>query len=504
MKRIFTAFIIMLFLINANASVTVYAPTLIAPAESAQNQAINVLLNWSPVAGAMSYRIWVDTDSLFSSPIVLNSVYSAKETDQLLFNTQYFWKVLAVGTSANDTSDWSLTRTFFTKAYPDMLTPLDSAVNQSPKTILRWKAMLGVKHYEVICDTTPQFNSPLLIQKDVDLSLTPHIAQMQGTTLLYYYSETEVSHLLFNTEYYWAVRARHDNDTSEYSSPYMFKVLDTLILTTPANLATGVVPNVELKWQTITGATKYEVNVDTTETFDSPIAYTVYPVNNFVFADTLNFGYTYFWRVRAIHTLDTSIYSVTNNFIVLERPTLTSPNDNATLVSVHPTLKWQAITGVTEFDILIADNPAFNAPMMFTTAGNVSEIFVNNFTLSLNTTYYWKVKTMHSRDTSDWSASRSFSTGNTSIYDVQLTNNFNIFPNPATENISIEINSELNTNATLTIIDITGRTVYSDIKLLNKGQNTFNINLSFLNQGIYIISLKNDNINLNKKLILNN
>ncbi len=76
--------------------------------------------------------------------------------------------------------------------------------------------------------------------------------------------------------------------------------------------------------------------------------------------------------------------------------------------------------------------------------------------------------------------------------------NFDLFPNPATDLISI---SGINENSTITIFDMTGAQIstYPDSKINQT------INISGLPKGIYLVNIKNTKfgINLNNKLIKN-
>lgn len=504
MKRLITTVFAVIVYTCIYASVNVYAPVLVSPADSAQNQDVNVQLNWSPVAGAFSYNILIDTDSLFSNPVLMTASLTAKEADQLHFNTMYYWKVQAVGMNANDTSNWSLVRCFTTVEVVSLLLPADSAINQMPKVNLRWKNLNGVKFFDMICDTTPDFNSPLLIMKSFDVSMHPPIAMMQGQTILYYYFEDFVQHLLFNTTYYWSVRARHDYDTSDYASPRMLTVLDTLVLTSPADSAVSMAPNHDLTWNEITGTLKYQIEIDTVDTFDSMMFSSFYSYTNTTKPDTLNFNQTYFWRVRALHMLDTSMFSATFSFTTIDKPVPTTPANNALMVGVNPLLKWQHIDGVQSFEVEIANDAAFTSPVIFIVDGSKDEVTIMPYTLNVNQTYYWRMLAWHSRDTSDWSNTFQFTTGNTGIDDEIANTGFTVYPNPARSSVNVDIVSGFNTTANLTVIDITGKEVFASLITLNKGRNVKNINLNGLNEGIYFVQVRNNEININRKLIINN
>jgi hypothetical protein len=80
---------------------------------------------------------------------------------------------------------------------------------------------------------------------------------------------------------------------------------------------------------------------------------------------------------------------------------------------------------------------------------------------------------------------------------------FTIYPNPSTDGVvNVLFSSEKNIdNATLTILDITGKVVLSNTISLAEGFNTYSTGLNELNSGVYFIQLKADNVHATQKFI---
>lgn len=77
-----------------------------------------------------------------------------------------------------------------------------------------------------------------------------------------------------------------------------------------------------------------------------------------------------------------------------------------------------------------------------------------------------------------------------------------IYPNPANDQISIEFNSMKKTNADFVISDLSARTILQkDVSLL-VGNNKLKMDLSGLQKGLYIIKLRNSEMEITKKLVL--
>jgi hypothetical protein len=76
-----------------------------------------------------------------------------------------------------------------------------------------------------------------------------------------------------------------------------------------------------------------------------------------------------------------------------------------------------------------------------------------------------------------------------------------IYPNPATQELSIDLNETTGENTSIILFDITGRLVYSEI-LNYTTPSIHTINLSFLRKGHYLIQISNEQYSYTEKLII--
>ncbi|MBP7497538.1 MAG: T9SS type A sorting domain-containing protein [Bacteroidales bacterium] len=85
-----------------------------------------------------------------------------------------------------------------------------------------------------------------------------------------------------------------------------------------------------------------------------------------------------------------------------------------------------------------------------------------------------------------------------SIEDFNINNNFNIYPNPANDLLSVDINNNENNLQNISLYNSTGKLIatYYNSDIIN---NRLQINISDLNQGIYIINVYTDNGTYSKK-----
>jgi len=187
----------------------------------------------------------------------------------------------------------------------------------------------------------------------------------------------------------------------------------TPTLTSPSNSATGIGTNPTLSWNASTGATSYQLQVSTSSSFtttvvnQSGITATSYAVSG------LTNSTVYYWRVNATNASGTSAYSSIWSFTTssggsLPAPTLLSPSNSATGVSITPTLSWNASTGATSYQLQVSTSSSFT-----TTVVNQSGITATSYAVSgltNNTVYYWRVNATNAGGTSAYSTARSFTT----------------------------------------------------------------------------------------------
>lgn len=92
-------------------------------------------------------------------------------------------------------------------------------------------------------------------------------------------------------------------------------------------------------------------------------------------------------------------------------------------------------------------------------------------------------------------------TSTVGINEINLHNGFVVFPNPTSDKLFIQLNYNLKNNAEVTLTDLSGK------QLLYQTLSPFNANRIYeldklgITKGVYIISLKNKNTLLTKKIV---
>ena len=417
MKK-FLSFVFVIFLFSIGYA-QLAVPTLYSPSNNSTNMDVSQRLCVTKVSGANYYEIELDTTSNFNSPLKqtlnassYNSSYSYYYTivNNLLYGTKYYWR--ARYTNSTDTSGWSAVWNFTTRAVPQLYTPSDNSTNMDVSQRLGVTKLSGTNYYEIELDTTSNFNSPMKQTLD---------ANTYYSSYDYYY--TTVGNLLYGTKYYWRARCAHSVDTSGWSAVRNFTTRAVPQLYNPSNNSTNMAVTQRLGVTKVSGTTYYEIELDTTSNFNSPMkqtlnADTYYSSYDYYYTTVSNllYGTKYYWRARCAHAADTSGWSVVWNFTTGARPLLYSPNNNTTNMAVTQRLCVQQFTGSNYYEIELDTTSNFDSPMKQTLNADTyyssySYYYTTVSNLLYGTKYYWRARCAHAADTTDWSAVWDFTTG---------------------------------------------------------------------------------------------
>lgn len=275
---------------------------------------------------------------------------------------------------------------------PTLVSPINGASNQDSQVNLDWNFVTGNTGYSYEIDIASDFSSPFYDYGDVASSAVT------------------ISNLFFGTTYYWRARTKGAVDTSVWTETWSFTTNSFPVLTSPINGAINQQPQTIIDWVGYPGNTGYIYELDIIASFDSPeIIYGNTAVNSSqqTISD-LFFGTTYYWRVAIKNGSDTSDWSETRSFTILDNFTNVSPFNGALNQHSQTGLDWTGITGNIGYIYEIDTDPGFSTPFLLTgtTGINTSNVDVSN--LFFNTTYYWHAAVKTNTDTSGWSDTWSF------------------------------------------------------------------------------------------------
>lgn len=211
--------------------------------------------------------------------------------------------------------------------------------------------------------------------------------------------------LTANTTYYFMISGA----ASGYSGNLHLEItaggLGVPNLQSPNNGAVITHIPIAFSWQSVASATSYQIQIDDQSNFGSPAKNVTQSVLTYN-ATGLTDG-AYYWRVRALTSVTTSDWSSTRNFTLNTAPSiipqLISPEDDASTSNTRPTFTWQAVNGISTYEIQLSrNNPPDSTPI---------EIQATSYQPAdalLTTDYYWRVRSVANGGAkSDWSSIRS-------------------------------------------------------------------------------------------------
>jgi hypothetical protein len=187
-------------------------PNIISPADSSLKVPMNMHFSWSPVPYAGAYQlqlantpdlcdVFIDTTIVHDTSVVINGF----EHDR-----NYFWHIRSLPQSessyaAGTFSEWyTFTTISSPPLVPSLSSPADGANRISTNPVLRWHAS----------DFTEEYH--LRISLDYDFNQV--IFDSSGITA----NKLKVYNLLFETTYYWSVKAINEVGESPWSETRKF------------------------------------------------------------------------------------------------------------------------------------------------------------------------------------------------------------------------------------------------------------------------------------------
>jgi len=387
-----------------------------APANQATDIAVTTSVSWLATDNTDSYRVEIYSDVLLSTLVADGETTSTSFTPStaLSYSTNYYWRVRGINTVGN--GEWSTLRLFTTESDPDeILQPPVAMTLSSPFTgsegvsktapEFTWQAMDGASNYR------------LEISSEADFSSVLHTA-----------TTDQPSHTLsdgslnFATLYYWRVNASNTAGDGEWSSTWLFTtepdpVLPAVQLSGPGNGVESVSALPELTWQADDRATSYEIQLSPNIEFQDGTLARTSSSTSLVLDEQLGYSALYYWRVRAMNETTPGAWSSVWIFTTEADPTpalparaeLIAPDNQAVEVSETPTLSWSAAEGADSYTVAISGSPSFETNIVLQEGITQTELTLGT-ALSYGTTYYWRVQSVNTAGTADWSLIYVFTT----------------------------------------------------------------------------------------------
>jgi hypothetical protein len=183
---------------------------------------------------------------------------------------------------------------------PALVYPQDGGSGTVVAPALRWHKLIHAADYHVQVSTKVNFSTTVIDH-----------ANVTDTTL----TATNLQH---NTLYYWRVRGQNVAGAGTYSDIYSFTTViappAAPTLAAPANNAVSVSINPELKWNGVSGAASYHVQVANDANFTSLVVDQSAVISTWYIVNSLGNGTTFYWRVSASNAGGEGAFSATWQF----------------------------------------------------------------------------------------------------------------------------------------------------------------------------------------------
>ena len=313
-----------------------------------------VVLSWSSVSGASTYKVFRGTASGVRSEIATPA--SNTYTDTVTDGTAYFYTVRAFnGTDSADSTEVSV------KSISSFAISSSVAISSSSIDI-SWPTTSGGDTYDLKYGTASGSYSTTLTSQTSPKSLTG---------------------LNPNTTYYFVVVAKNTQGSGTSLTTTQVSV------TTPFGAPTGLVATaspsqVGLNWTAVSGASSYKVFRGTASGSLSQIGTSA--TNAYMDTTAAN-GTTYFYSVRAYNGTD----SADSNEVTIQAISSFSLTAATAASASSINLTWEAASGAASYDVRYGTSPG----VYLFTASNVTSPYTLNG-LSSGTTYYVSIQAKNS------------------------------------------------------------------------------------------------------------
>ena len=178
------------------------------------------------------------------------------------------------------------------------------------------------------------------------------------------------------------------------------------------------------------------------------------------------------------------------------------------------TVSWSPTDGATGYYLEVSSSASYTTnESHFLLTGTGTSFNINSANmpagfLKPDTYYYWRVRGMSSYKNCANFASGIFLTtsGTSAVNNIPDVSDFNVYPNPITNSKSVEITLSLEKplDAVIKIVGLNGQIISQEKKHFDSGFTTDHVDLSNLQNGMFILRIESDRGVLNRKITMAN
>lgn len=375
-------------------------PALVAPANGAQDVAVNVALTWTPAEGATAYQVQVSSKSDFATLLVDTETAETSFAPAALQHlTLYYWRVRAK--NSGGTTEFTAGRSFQTiiavPSIPLAISPPDGGKDQPLPVVLTWAPADRAGDYHVQVAADSQFSQLIFDKTTTDTSCIVNGLQHQAI-------------------YYWRIAAGNAGGSGGYSRVRSFATIMAVpaapALLEPVSGAKITGRTGRLVWRSTPAAVDYHIQVSTTTDFSTLFKeQSALPDTAWIIGE-LEYHQLYYWRVRAANQGGFGAYSETGSFsaemALPDVPQLVAPGDGTTGVTRRLSLWWTRSPQAACYHVQVSRNVDFSALIL--DQPDLADTVVVISELDFSTVYYWRVCAVNPSGSGLFSAIWNFTT----------------------------------------------------------------------------------------------
>jgi mannan endo-1,4-beta-mannosidase len=279
---------------------------------------------------------------------------------------------------------------------PVLVSPTNKAKNQSVDLEFSWKSSPGAENYRLLLSESVNFETYVADTVTRNTSVSVDSLDAEKT-------------------YYWKVRSQTTEAEGPWSQVWLFTTTSTdvepviVALKSPDEGVEVEPENVQFDWEQVSSA-DYHFQISMDNQFSDLVRDSVIDKSG-ISVINLDGNEDYFWRVNPILDDRPSDWSEVRNFStapnsIVPAATLTSPEDGAADLATSVDLQWEALDGVTDYQVQLGTNSDLSNPATDKIVSSTSYTASN---LDNGQTYYWRVQADGDGADQNWSATYSFS-----------------------------------------------------------------------------------------------
>ncbi|MBI5960301.1 MAG: hypothetical protein HY866_16290, partial [Chloroflexi bacterium] len=439
------------------------APVLTSPLNKSAAQDRTPTFAWNVLVGAASYQIQISSDPNFVTVTHQGDTgtngYTLPDLNALPDGV-YTWRVRAINgliIPGKWSSKWALIIDNTGPAAPVLSSPAFNSGTPDTTPTFTWKAPKDGKTYriQVTGENDPTFAAMVINEPIPVTTFTP------GTALDF-------------DDYLWRVQALDVlSNAGDFSPASRFNLT---LHKSPADGAASTVTQPTFIWNALTGATAYDFELAT----DAEFTDVIYPYNgpNKSFKPTavLEQG-TYYWHVKTDISGWMPAWTIIITPPLPAKPVLTAPASKVLLNDNTPTLSWNAVTGITKYQIQVDNNTDFSSPAQDVIVSNLLNYIASELP---DGTYTWRVRAINGVDAAGaWSSAFSLTIDTTPpavpvvtapVDNTSMTNTrFSLAWNKVNDAARYEVQIDLNLAFLLPLSDVGNKTSYKPATPLARG-----------------------------------